>query len=101
MGGVVQPCGEADIYRWCHSCEIWRPPNVSHCSQCRRCFWRFDHHCMVIGNCVAAYNHRFFALMLVSGTMAWMVGLVTVAERFYLHGALSSSDLWWPLDMQQ
>lgn len=70
-------------FRWCRSCELWRPPGVSHCAECRRCFWRMDHHCWMIGNCVAMRNHRFFTLMVLSGCIAWATALVkTVWDAF-------------------
>jgi len=91
--------GKADpvhTYRWCRTCDMWRPPSVSHCGQCRRCFWRFDHHCAAVGNCVALRNHRFFALALLVGVSAWVMGDAAVLHRLMAHGALASLDTWWP-----
>mmetsp|Transcript_35559 Transcript_35559/g.65516 ORF Transcript_35559/g.65516 Transcript_35559/m.65516 type:complete len:433 (-) Transcript_35559:68-1366(-) len=76
---VLRPDGQdKDGYRWCRSCELWKPPKVSHCAECKRCFWRFDHHCAAAGNCIAARNHRFFASLLVCGALAWTIGMVCV-----------------------
>lgn len=75
---------EKEPYRWCRSCNLWRPPGVSHCSECRKCFWRMDHHCWLIGNCVAMRNHRFFTLMVVCGCLAWTSVLVKTLWDFFL-----------------
>ncbi|CAJ1345020.1 unnamed protein product [Effrenium voratum] len=76
-GGSAEQVLEESTYRWCRSCKFWRPPGVSHCSDCRRCFWRMDHHCWAIGNCVARRNHRFFTLMVVCGATAWSISLIS------------------------
>lgn len=73
-------------FRWCRSCELWKPMNVSHCSECKRCFWRFDHHCAAVGNCIANRNHRFFALMIMSGAIAWMSGSIALI----IHGGIGA-----------
>lgn len=83
-------------YRWCRSCELWRPPSVSHCNECKRCFWRFDHHCIMVNNCVALRNHRYFVLALITGSAAWILGDVAVLSRVLAHADLSSTDAWWP-----
>ena len=49
----VDENGTLVIDRWCQTCRVWRPPRASHCSQCNRCFYRFDHHCPVTGTCIA------------------------------------------------
>jgi len=61
---------EGHIVRWCVTCRLWRPPRVSHCSFCGCCFRRFDHHCPVVGNCIAQRNHRWFLLLLAAGACA-------------------------------
>jgi len=74
-------------FRWCTTCNLWRPLHVSHCSACKHCLWRFDHHCIWVGNCIAARNHRFFAAMLLSGTSAWIFGMVGVYKALRAHSA--------------
>jgi len=99
-GFAILRNGKADpkhTYRWCRTCKLWRPPDVSHCQFCKRCFWRFDHHCNAVGNCIALRNHRFFMLGLLSGSTAWIMGDVGVIMRLHAHGALASPDVWWPL----
>jgi hypothetical protein len=48
--------------RYCRTCEIIRGPEVVHCSVCDYCVDGYDHHCGVIGSCVAKRTFRFFAL---------------------------------------
>lgn len=41
-----------------------RPPRAHHCSKCRHCSLRLDHHCAFIGACVGARNYKAFCLFL-------------------------------------
>jgi hypothetical protein len=45
----------------CSTCAIPRPPRSGHCWHCNVCVEEFDHHCGVLGSCVAKRTFRFFA----------------------------------------
>ena len=44
----------------CQKCYVIKMPRTHHCSSCKRCVNRFDHHCVWIGNCVGLFNMKFF-----------------------------------------
>ena len=49
----------------CRKCSSFKPPRAHHCSVCKRCVMRFDHHCPWINNCVGYGNQRHFIRFLV------------------------------------
>ena len=49
-------------FKRCDKCLVVRPPKVHHCSVCRGCIMRMDHHCPWINNCVGQFNQKFFIL---------------------------------------
>lgn len=49
-------------FKRCDKCLVVRPPKVHHCSVCRGCVMRMDHHCPWINNCVGQFNQKFFIL---------------------------------------
>ena len=55
-------CAEAGaaVRRWCDRCRCPKPDLTHHCSVCKRCVLRMDHHCPWIHNCVGHRNYRYF-----------------------------------------
>lgn len=63
----------------CSTCAIPRPPRSGHCWHCNVCVEEFDHHCGVLGSCVAKRTFRFFAgFMHFCCLTAFYVGIRTV-----------------------
>lgn len=48
----------------CRSCHLLKPARSKHCSVCKHCIAKFDHHCIFINNCVGYNNHHWFLLLL-------------------------------------
>ncbi|CUI15168.1 zinc finger protein, putative [Bodo saltans] len=67
---IVEINGAQFECKICTTCNIVRPPRSSHCRQCDWCVDEYDHHCGVLGSCVAKRTFRFF-----SGFIAFSVVL--------------------------
>ena len=52
--------------QYCRTCQWVKPARSKHCSICRACIARFDHHCVWINNCVTKDNLRWFLALLCS-----------------------------------
>lgn len=49
----------------CQKCGLPKPPRAHHCSVCRACVLKMDHHCPWVNTCIGHRNHRYFVLFLV------------------------------------
>ncbi|PWW78024.1 zf-DHHC-domain-containing protein [Tuber magnatum] len=51
----------------CRTCHLRKPARSKHCSTCKHCIAKHDHHCVVwINNCVGQLNIRHFIFFLVA-----------------------------------
>ncbi|ODQ77417.1 hypothetical protein BABINDRAFT_15649 [Babjeviella inositovora NRRL Y-12698] len=51
-------------FRYCTKCSVWKPDRTHHCSACRRCILRMDHHCPWFAVCIGHNNYRYFVQFL-------------------------------------
>lgn len=54
----------------CDRCSWAKPRDAHHCSVCRRCVLKMDHHCWWLGGCVGQHNYCYFLLTEGWGVMA-------------------------------
>ncbi|KAG8423567.1 palmitoyltransferase swf1 [Metarhizium acridum] len=70
----------------CKTCGFLKPPRSKHCSLCKRCIAKADHHCIFINSCVGYGNQHWFILLLLSTAILCTYGGL-------LGGSLLSSSI--------
>lgn len=68
--------------RFCKRCKAFKPVRAHHCSICRRCVVKMDHHCPWVNNCVGIGNQKLFLLFILFTSIVCGYSLVLVMCRF-------------------
>jgi len=69
---------EKNGWKYCETCNIWRPLRSKHCATCNRCVMKFDHHCPFVNNCVGKNTYKFFWSFLLFQTINLFMGLLLI-----------------------
>jgi palmitoyltransferase ZDHHC3/7/25 len=80
-GGLLAS-NETKLNRLCRRCKSFKPQRAHHCSICRRCVIKMDHHCPWVNNCVGIGNHKYFLLFVFYTLLSCMYSIVLVIARF-------------------
>mmetsp|Transcript_24940 Transcript_24940/g.36936 ORF Transcript_24940/g.36936 Transcript_24940/m.36936 type:complete len:362 (+) Transcript_24940:91-1176(+) len=68
--------------RICRRCKSYKPDRAHHCSICKRCILKMDHHCPWVNNCVGIGNHKFFLLFIFYTCCSCLYAVSLVVARF-------------------
>lgn len=69
--------------RTCRTCQAGKPPRAHHCSMCKRCVLKMDHHCPWVGNCVGFANYKFFVLFLFWSSVLGLYSALTMLPSMF------------------
>ncbi|KAH7946819.1 hypothetical protein HPB52_004441 [Rhipicephalus sanguineus] len=77
--GILTRAADGSV-RYCEQCGLIKPDRCHHCSCCRRCILKMDHHCPWLNNCVAFSTYKFFLLTLFYVVLLSTYTFVTVSS---------------------
>lgn len=76
----------------CRRCRAYKPQRAHHCSVCRRCIIKMDHHCPWVNNCVGIGNHKYFLLFVFYTMLSCIYSLALIITRFATCHAVREHD---------
>ena len=68
---------------FCKKCNSYRPIRAHHCSTCKKCVMKLDHHCPWIFNCVGYKNQKIFFLFLFYASFGCLISFILLCTRIF------------------
>ena len=65
--------------RFCKKCQVPKPDRAHHCSTCKRCVLKMDHHCPWLSTCLGLHNYKAFILFLLYNSLFCWVCFISTA----------------------
>lgn len=70
--------------RFCKKCQVPKPDRTHHCSTCKRCVLKMDHHCPWLSTCLGLHNYKAFVLFLIYTSLFCWVCFVSTASWIWV-----------------
>ncbi|ETV87193.1 hypothetical protein H257_02168 [Aphanomyces astaci] len=67
----------------CRSCHKPKPSRAHHCSICKMCVVKMDHHCPWVGNCVGLRNYKYFYMFVTYGAITCGLIVLRLFDPFF------------------
>ena len=93
IGKQIKVGEELIALKYCHTCELFRPPRASHCHYCDNCVEEYDHHCPWLSNCIGRRNYRSFVLFIFSVALFALYSTIFMSIFIFRENSKSFSAL--------